>query len=306
MTMNQDEKLHAYEAWLRDEQFAGPTIENSVRAARQILSVADTDEPLPVWLVPYGRRMLIAERALGWTWAAEVKRALKSLDGRVREAKQTPKVARAAARRREKRQELPYDDTSWERLYAVVGTRDTPEAAVLDVMVATGLRVGDVLRLDWLALAEGKKTGLIRLAQKGGAERVLPWKGAPETWRHLERVWQAHDPHDALPTVAHLVSPDGDGSSLAGHAAYKRIHEALRKLAKELQLPGRAHPHRLRRTVIVQALTTTGDVELARDLAGHSSIVTTSRYTKHTRPDVVAQIQQQLAAKRRGNEEGSR
>jgi integrase len=303
--VNQDEKLQAFEAWLREEQFAGPTIENSVRAARQILTVASAGEDLPAWLAPYGRRMLVAERQLGWAWPADVKRALKALDTRVGEAKRTPKAARAAARRREKRQELPYDDASWERLYAAVGANDTPEAAVLDVMIATGLRVGDVLRLEWTALVEGRRTGLIRLAQKGGGERVLPWKGAPDTWRHLEKVWSAWDPHDRLPTVAHLVSPDGDGSALAGHAAYKRIHEALRRLAKELKLPGRAHPHRLRRTVIVQALTTTGDVELARDLAGHASIVTTSRYTKHTRPDVVAQIQQQLAAKRRGNEEGS-
>jgi integrase len=287
-----DEKLEAFAAWLTKEGYAASTVEDSVRTVRQLDRDAREGVESGVWIRPQIKRIRTGAKALGWAWPAAVVAQLRSVEQRAASAAETPKARRAAAQRAAKRRQSSYDDASWAKLARRVASDAgaDPACAVLDVMISTGLRVGDVLSLERHALVPSE---IVRLTQKGGSERFLPWD---DCWGRLDEVWSG----SGAANVASLVSPGGDGSPVAGHAAYRRVELTLKRLAKELALPGRAHLHRLRRTVAVQVIRTTGDLEVARHALGQASIQTTVRYVNEARPDELAKVFAALRTIRKG------
>lgn len=200
------------------------------------------------------------------------------------------KRKRGAKRRMYEARSYPDDDVA--KLIGRLEDDDTPEAAVLLILLRTGLRVHDVLTVTRSAFLEGRRTGIITITQKGGSHRHIPLEGAQAEWERLGELWDAAPKHQ---TVAHLVSPRGDGSPHAGGAAYKRVYRRLQSLGEGLDLTGRHHPHRARRTVAIQALRATKDLDLVRQLLGQRSIATTARYVDEERPDDVGELQKKLA-----------
>lgn len=292
--MTLEEKLLAFEGWLTQESYARATIEETVRTVRQLDRDARAGDASGVWIRGYAKRIREGAKALGWAWPASIVAQLRDVEARAAAAATTPKAKRAAQQRAAKRRQSSYDDESWAKLATRVAldARSDPASAVLGVLIDTGLRVGDVLALERNALL-GSTGEVVRLTQKGGSERFLPWD---DCWAALHEVWSA----SGAGNVAALVSPGGDGSPIAGHAAYRRVEKALKRLAVELQLPGRAHLHRLRRTVAVQVIRTTGDLEVARHALGQASIQTTVRYVNEARPDELSKVFAELKKLRKG------
>lgn len=183
-------------------------------------------------------------------------------------------------------------DEDWKVLVSVLRSDESPCGTVLFVMVATGHRIGDVLRLQRAPLQQGLRTGILQLERKGGLYVEVPVEGARPAWEALQRRWAAA-PGPAR-TVADWVAPGGAWGAEAGGAAYKRVQRYLRQIASDNGLQGRVHLHRLRRTVGVRALGATKDIHAVQQLLGHRSIRSTEQYVSELRADDVAELQRKL------------
>lgn len=193
-----------------------------------------------------------------------------------------------------------FEARDWSELVDALRADRAPEAAVVLVIVATGLRIGDILRLRKESLGKalaGNSTDVVTI-QKGGRTRRLPVEGARAEWQHLYDRWS-----DGA-TVAEWICPTSKYGPETPGGAYQRVRRHLQATAKSLKLSGRAHLHRLRRTVAVRALEATKDVHLVQQLLGHADIKATQVYTDELRSREVAALQQRLLG-HGGSEDGS-
>lgn len=189
-----------------------------------------------------------------------------------------------------------YDDASWRRLAAEVlarvGSRRPNEAVALYVLLRTGLRVGDLLRIERHALMD--PAGILRptlnLMQKGGSVRTIDTEGAKDAWLLLCRYWT----EPAWTNMALFVTYGSSSDPEAASAAYKRLARTFRELAERAGLPPPWRLHRIRRTVAVQALRATGDLPVVQQLLGHQSVRTTLGYLNESRASRVREVQKQL------------
>ena len=103
------------------------------------------------------------------------------------------------------------------------------EAAVIGVLMATGLRIGDCFAITAKQLDEGFESGRILVPTKGGEYREMPVFGAEAAWRTLDEAWTSNT---RASTVLELVQPGG-GAYYSGHPAYQRVAHKLRELAEK-------------------------------------------------------------------------
>lgn len=174
------------------------------------------------------------------------------------------------------------------------GAASSPAVAVLKVLADTGLRIGDVLRVPLAELRAGSRGGRMDLTVKGHKERIIHWDGAPEAWGALlEHAGKAQGAR----TIAEVVSPGS--TPHAGGAAYKACARAMAAVGEKIDPDERWHLHRMRRTVLVQALEETGDLAAVQQLGGHDHVATTARYLDEVRAKETAELQRKLAARRK-------
>lgn len=170
-----------------------------------------------------------------------------------------------------------------------------PEAHVLYTIARTGLRVGDVLRIpieDLERALEGSRgggPGVLPIERKGGSWIQIPILGALDAWENLYE--HAND----FESVAGFVTDGESDSPEAGEAAYTRMDRYFKDLGAYIELHGRVHLHRLRRTVAVRALEATDrDLVGVQQLLGHKTITSTQRYVDEIDAAHVAKIQQKI------------
>jgi integrase len=143
-----------------------------------------------------------------------------------------------------------------------------PASIVLLVMLLTGLRVGDVLRIQAGPLREALRGGSLLTIQVKG-EKLAPIALGPalEAWHRLaNKCFQ-----DPKSTVADAVCGALGSSPEAGGAAYYRCQRAMKKAGIRLELDGRVHLHRLRRTVAVELLRAGESLETVQQVLIHES-----------------------------------
>lgn len=187
--------------------------------------------------------------------------------------------------RRRRRRDRPVHEArsiesgEWERLRAEVARSARVEARVIAVLMASGLRISDVLRTRPLAVLEAlmREDGIARLEVKGGKIVEVPVRGGAErAWLELLAAVPLEE-RDRAPSFADVVAPGSTAD--AGGAAYQRVATALRAIGARAGVAGRLHLHRLRRTVGVQLLSAGVELETVSKVFGHSDIRTTQRYT---------------------------
>jgi integrase len=192
-----------------------------------------------------------------------------------------------------------YGDDDWRKMYKHVLEAPAPEAIVLHVIMDTGLRIADVLRIGYDTLVRGKREGMMHIEVKGGDMRPIAWEGAPDTWQRLLDALIAADDYAGM--VAVMVCPHGDGDPESGKGAYQAVNRYLKTMCSELDVAGRHHIHRLRRTVAVHGLKETDNILDVQQLLGHKSVRSTETYLDEARPDDVATLQQKLKKKWQGD-----
>jgi integrase/recombinase XerC len=162
-----------------------------------------------------------------------------------------------------------------------VGLRDL---AVLELLYATGIRVGELCGLDVDEVDHERRT--VRVFGKGRKERVVPF-GVPAS--NALRHWL----RQGRPALART----GSGPALFLGARGGRIDQrAVRTLvhARIADVPGAADigPHGLRHTAATHLLEGGADLRSVQELLGHASLATTQIYT-HVTTDRLRQAYRQ-------------
>lgn len=145
------------------------------------------------------------------------------------------------------------------------------DRAIVEVGYGCGLRAGEIASLD---LADvGLHTGLIRLRGKGDKERVVPLVGKVKV--RVERY---------LSSGRGLLGGSGGGKFfLSRNGRPLRREDVWRIIQKRGEKAGisrsRLHPHILRHSFATHLLRRGMDLRVLQELLGHSSIMTTEKYT---------------------------
>jgi integrase/recombinase XerC len=168
------------------------------------------------------------------------------------------------------------------------------DAAILELLYATGLRVSELAGLDRADVDHERRT--LRVTGKGNKQRTVPF-GAPaatalDRWldhgrRHLVSTTGTASPgaarggHGRTPSAA-----DGSGAAEAlflgvrgGRMGVRQIREMVNASLAALGDTSATGPHVLRHTAATHLLDGGADLRSVQELLGHSSLQTTQLYT---------------------------
>lgn len=148
------------------------------------------------------------------------------------------------------------------------------DAALLEVLYGSGLRVSELVKLDLANVSFGDKS--VRVLGKGKKERVVPLgtKAEAALRAYLARRTElCHPKTGAQDAVALFLGRSG--ARLGVRWVQKLVHRygALGTGRPDL------HPHALRHACATHMLEGGGDLRAIQEMLGHSSLSTTQRYT---------------------------
>lgn len=157
--------------------------------------------------------------------------------------------------------QLPADATA-------VGRRDR---LIVELLYATGIRVGELARLDVDDIDRHRR--VVRVFGKGSKERTVPYGRAAE--RALDGWLRFGRPE---------LARDGSGAALLLGARGRRLDQrAVRRVVHDYarRLPGSPNlgPHALRHTAATHLVDAGADLRVVQELLGHTSLATTQIYT---------------------------
>ena len=161
---------------------------------------------------------------------------------------------------------LPVDEAAVLMDARPAGGPERPrDAAVLELLYASGLRVSELAGLDLDDVDRARQT--VRVLGKGRKERIVPYGGRA-----------------ASALAAHLASRGDDRGPLfanrrGGRLTVRSIHSIVRRRALACGITRRVSPHTLRHTFATHLLDAGADLRMIQELLGHSRLSTTQRYT---------------------------
>ncbi|WSA12622.1 tyrosine recombinase XerC [Micromonospora sp. NBC_01813] len=141
---------------------------------------------------------------------------------------------------------------------------------VLELLYATGVRVGELCGLDVGDIDHGRR--VVRVLGKGARERTVPY-GEPAA-AALDAWLRRGRPAVALPRSADALLLGAKGGRLQA-AVVRRIVAAA---ARDAGVP-RITPHGLRHSAATHLLEGGADLRAVQELLGHASLSSTQLYT---------------------------
>ncbi len=154
-----------------------------------------------------------------------------------------------------------------------LGLRDR---ALLELLYASGLRVGELVALNWRDIDLGAR--VLRVVGKGDRERMSPFgEPAEKALRQWLDAWEDVFRRRGSDEEQHLepVFLNRDGGRLSARSVRRIIDRYVEETA---QAAG-AHPHALRHSFATHLLESGADLRSIQELLGHASLSTTQRYT---------------------------
>ncbi|MDO9508199.1 MAG: tyrosine-type recombinase/integrase [Thermovirgaceae bacterium] len=145
------------------------------------------------------------------------------------------------------------------------------DRAIVELGYGCGLRAGEIacLALDDV----GIQSGFVRIKGKGGKERIVPLVG--KVRGRVERYLEAGR--------GHFPPEDTDGFFVSRNGRALRREDVWRIVRKRGKAAGisesRLFPHILRHSFATHLLRRGMDLRTLQELLGHSSIMTTEKYT---------------------------
>jgi integrase/recombinase XerD len=280
LTVERGLATHTLEAYRRDLQRYAATLATAGKSKIDAVTTADVAEYLaglregdadhPPLAASSAGRAVVAIRGLH---AFAVAEALAGTD--------PAKAVRPPAAPRRLPKSLPIADV--ERLLQVAG--DAPaqrrDRALLELLYGTGARISeavglDVDDLDLARRGEDGAPGTVRLAGKGGKQRIVPvgsYAGrALEAYLVQARPTLAASARGGQPSPAVFLNARG------GRLTRQGAWGALRVAARRAGL-AEVSPHVLRHSFATHLLDGGADVRVVQELLGHASVTTTQVYT---------------------------
>jgi integrase/recombinase XerC len=145
------------------------------------------------------------------------------------------------------------------------------DAAIMEVLYATGIRVSELCGLDVDDLDEGRNT--VRVLGKGGRERTvpvgLPAVRAVAAWKRAGRPALAH------PGSGPALFLGARGRRLDPRTVRRVVHARLAAVAG---VPD-SGPHGLRHAAATHLLEGGADLRSVQEILGHASLASTQIYT---------------------------
>lgn len=145
--------------------------------------------------------------------------------------------------------------------------------AILELLYATGLRVSELVSLDWRDLDLASR--VLRVIGKGGKERMVPFgKAAAAALRKWLEDWET--------VRARYLSEDEEPVFLnyrGGRLSARSVRRVVDRWVGIAALASGVHPHTLRHSFATHMLESGADLRSIQELLGHSSLATTQKYT---------------------------
>lgn len=187
-----------------------------------------------------------------------------------------PAVGLAAPRRETRLPEfLPVDEMlDLLRAAQPPGWRGSRNAAILELLYSSGLRVGELVSLRRGDLSP--EEGTVRVTGKGRKTRVVP-VGEPA-------IRAVRGYLDACP-FSGPVDPDGEEDPLFRNARGGALsaRSVARILARSIEAAGSGRhlsPHGIRHSFATHLLESGADLRAIQEMLGHASLSTTQRYAR--------------------------
>lgn len=156
------------------------------------------------------------------------------------------------------------------------------DRAVLEVLYAAGLRVGELVGLDWTAI--DVQARVLRVAGKGGKERMVPFgRPAAAALRQWLMAWDSVRALRSASGRATAAASERDEPVFLNHRGGRLTDRSVRRILdhwiEQTALAGGVHPHTLRHTFATHLLEGGADLRAIQELLGHASLSTTQKYT---------------------------
>ena len=157
------------------------------------------------------------------------------------------------------------------------------DAAMVELLYGSGLRVGELVGLDAVATAQSRgwvdmQAAEVHVLGKGGKRRTVPVGSkavqALEAWFLLRADVFINDL--AIKNVAIALFLGRHGTRLSAQSVWQRLKR--RSLLAGLAMP--VHPHMLRHSFASHVLQSSSDLRAVQELLGHTNITTTQVYTR--------------------------
>ena len=145
------------------------------------------------------------------------------------------------------------------------------DRAMLELLYATGIRVGELVGLDIDDIDFG--SNVVRVMGKGAKERTVPFGGPAamvlQEWLRLGR--------DQV--VAAVSGPALFLGRRGGRVDPRQVRSAVHELLRHVPGAPDLGPHGLRHTAATHLLEGGADLRAVQELLGHASLATTQIYT---------------------------
>ncbi|MBT1165703.1 tyrosine recombinase XerC [Bifidobacterium simiarum] len=163
------------------------------------------------------------------------------------------------------------------------------DAAIVELLYATGIRVAELVSLDVADIDFSTHT--VRVTGKGNKQRVVPF-GVPAAKALAAWLEQGRPvvPHGRSGGVdgGRAGGSSADGGGIAGDAAFlgvrgarinqRVVRQVVHRSAARAGVPD-ISPHALRHSAATHMLDGGADLREVQEMLGHSSLQTTQRYT---------------------------
>ena len=146
----------------------------------------------------------------------------------------------------------------------------TRDAALLDLLISTGIRIGEAAALTVDDIIIPDRTLLIH--GKGRKQRLI-YISSPTTWRRLTQLIKERNSTNDK----HLfINRYGEPISIHG------IEYIYKKYVRKARINPQSTPHYLRHTFATNLLANGADLRSVQEILGHASVATTQIYTEVT------------------------
>lgn len=263
--------LDRFSGWLAHERFRPSTARN-YRSAVETLLRDGTRGLKPTTLAYY---------ASGWE-AWRKWRASSGLDVPDPIAKPEKPANRRAGKRQRRHAHHVWTEPQWAALLARARAGQDPVDTAIAVVISTGMRCGDVLRLRRTGLERYLAIGRLDFEAKGAVERTLVAdEGQADDLRALASAVIAA----RRGNVAAFVTEGRSDSDMPADPPYATMRRRLLAYGRALGVPG-LQLHDARHTIALRVYERSGhDARAVQALLGHSDIATTYRYLATLVPD---------------------